>query len=150
VWEKPSDFGPTSTPTPTPSVPVPKVVTGRTSTVTPVTPPVGFGRPTPKVTPAPKTEVPSKPTIGGGSGPSGIGGGGLPKIQIPLGGLKPVGLGGGVGGGSKPPIQIPAKPTIAPKKSDWQKLKDDSSGEFYYFNEKTNQSQWDAPPGFQG
>ena len=38
-----------------------------------------------------------------------------------------------------------AAPAPAKKKSDWVAVLDESSGNTYYFNEKTNESSWDKP-----
>jgi len=41
-----------------------------------------------------------------------------------------------------------AKPAAAKKKSPWVKLKDDASGDDYYYNESTGQTTWDKPSDF--
>jgi len=50
------------------------------------------------------------------------------------------------GGGGAPKPAAPA----APAKSDWVKQIDPSSGSPYYYNEATDESSWDPPPGFRG
>jgi len=48
-----------------------------------------------------------------------------------------------------PKQAIPAaKPAAAKKKSPWVKLKDDASGDDYYYNESSGQTQWDKPADF--
>jgi len=113
---------------------------------------VGGGRPptTTTTTTQPKIE-PKKLALGNTAaiasavGRGGLGGGGR-GFQLPSTGTT-----GGTGGGrgSGPPVSAPPV-SAPPKKSDWQKILDDGSGQYYYFNEKTNESTWDCPPGFVG
>jgi hypothetical protein len=50
----------------------------------------------------------------------------------------------------KTPIPKAPGPKSAPakKKSDWIKVFDDSSGNYYFYNEKSQESVWEQPPGF--
>jgi hypothetical protein len=164
VWDKPSDFDssppPVSSPTPTPAPArsTPTVGGGRATPSTGGTtspPSIGGGRGLPKIggglpagrgTPTPSTTAKPEPkklaigntaSIASAVGRGGPGGG-------PLGGGRGFQLPGAGAGRGGPPVSAP------PKKSDWQKIKDESSGNFYYYNEKTNESTWDCPPGFVG
>jgi hypothetical protein len=168
VWDKPSDFDspPASTPAPTrPTAGAGRATPASTSTTS--SPPsiggvgrgvggvggvgrgIGGGVPAGRGTPASTTTAKPEPkklalgntaSIASAVGRGGPGGG--PMGMAGGRGFALPGVGGAGRGG--PPVSAP------PKKSDWVKLKDDSSGNFYYYNEKTNESSWDAPPGFVG
>jgi len=95
------------------------------------------------------------PSIPGKSAMPAGGGAGRGMPMPGMMGMPGMGRGGAGRGGSGPaaaPLALPkpAAPKMVPKKSDWIKVNDPSSGQDYFYNEKTQESSWDQPPGFVG
>lgn len=80
---------------------------------------------------------------GGGGGASRGGGGGG------RGGGAAGGGGGMYGGGAAAAKPAPkaAAPKPKPAYSPWRPVLDESSGDYYYYNEETGESTWDKPEG---
>jgi hypothetical protein len=113
--------------------------------------PQGTGRPVVKQMPK-MQPIPGKSGMqntGMNQGQQGMGRGmGMPGM---MGRGQPTGM-GQQQTTSQPRMSVPKAPVPkaapAKKKSDWIKVLDDSSGNYYYYNEKTQESVWEQPPGF--
>jgi len=140
--------------------------------------PVGSGRPMIKSQPvkANMQPIPKYGNAGGagraagGASSAGGGGGGMYGGGAAAGRGRGAGGGGGGGGGmyggggggdssggggaSQPRMSIPKAPAPvkkaapAKKKCEWAKVYDEGSGQYYFWNEKTEESVWEQPPGF--
>jgi len=97
---------------------------------------------------------------GGGGGHGGGGGGGRGGARAGGGGGAKKGGGGGggmyggMGGGGGPKAAAaPSRPAAAPKPAakptPWRPVLDETSGDYYYYNEETGESTWDKPDGVQ-
>jgi len=93
------------------------------------------------------------PSQGGGYGGGGGGGGKKGGMGAAKGGAAKGGAGGmygGGGGGGGPSKPAAKQPAPAAKKltyTPWRPVLDESSGDYYYYNEETGESTWDKPEG---
>jgi len=94
------------------------------------------------------------PSQGGGYGGGGPKKGGGGAMKAGGGGPMKAGGGGGgmYGGGAAAAAKPAAKAAPAPAKpkpayTPWRPVLDESSGDYYYYNEETGESTWDKPDG---